>query len=168
MREIKPNDHGRWQGSTLSHLLVTRLLALRSRALTVFRRHNGLEAVYSFPELGAVETQNISGELHGIVSVLNAGRKKTLVNSFLRGWAGWWNWILAGLILAAALIPNLRGASISAAVLILIGSVSVAGWTWWMRPFPDLTWLAGWILPLVSRIGFPRRSISVGPLVQVE
>jgi hypothetical protein len=134
LRERTQTEPGRSLRAKLSHFLKSPFATWRSSEFTAFGNGHQPGAGRSFYESGATGAQNVSSELGGIIAVLNAGRRKMLVNAFLHRWTGLWNWILVGLVLAAALIPNLRFAAILAAGLILIGSACIAAWTWWMRP----------------------------------
>jgi hypothetical protein len=73
-------------------------------------------------------------ELHGLMKALVVVRRRTLANSFLRGWTGLWTWILASLIVAGAFSPKLAWAVISAGALIAIGAIAVVVWAWRARP----------------------------------
>jgi hypothetical protein len=73
-------------------------------------------------------------ELHGLIDALRVVRRRVLANTFLRGWMKEWTWILAGLIVAAALSPKLAWAVISAGILGVIGAIAVVMWTWRARP----------------------------------
>jgi hypothetical protein len=141
LRRSKPTDERvergealRWLGGSLPNLLKGALSTLRSRELAAVVRRDKPRASYSSPDLDVRERQKVCGELHEVIDFLEAGLQKTMVNSFLRSWSTWWNWILAGLILAAVVLPELRGATVSAAVLITLGGAAVVAWTWRMRP----------------------------------
>jgi hypothetical protein len=48
-------------------------------------------------------------ELHGLIDELGKVRQRILTNTFLRGSANWWTWVLVGLIVVAAVSVKLAG-----------------------------------------------------------
>ncbi len=100
---------------------------------------------------------NSSTDFHGLIDVLDAGRRRILANTFLRAWIGWWCWIFAGLIVAAAFLAKLAGAVILAGILLGAGP----------RPFTrgcgghglrSTTRPASWMPPRAYRTACRRRS----------
>ena len=56
--------------------------------------------------------QDCPAELHGMIDTLRAVRQRILTNTFLKGLTKWWTWILAALIVIAALSAKLAAAMI--------------------------------------------------------
>jgi hypothetical protein len=83
------------------------------------------------PDLG---TQKWPAELHSLIDPLTATRRRILTNTFLDGWVKVWTWILAGLLVAAAVSPKLAWAVISAGVVVVAGAIAVVILTWRARP----------------------------------
>ena len=61
-------------------------------------------------------------ELHGMIDELGKVRQRILTNTFLRGSANWWTWILVGLIVVAAVSVKLAGVMTLAAILLFAGT----------------------------------------------
>jgi hypothetical protein len=72
--------------------------------------------------------QDCPAELHGLIDVLRTVRQRILTNTFLRGLTKWWTWILASLIVIAALSAKLAGAMILAVILAVVGAVVILAW----------------------------------------
>ncbi|MGH9690212.1 MAG: hypothetical protein ACRD4C_03795 [Candidatus Acidiferrales bacterium] len=61
-------------------------------------------------------------------------RRRTLFNKFLHDWMVWLSWVLAALLVAAALIPRLKAALIFGAVTVVFGALIVVARIWWTKP----------------------------------
>jgi len=61
-------------------------------------------------------------DVRGVISAVEAVRRRILANNFLRVWIKWWSGVLIGLALFAAFSPLLTGAVMAAAVLIVVGA----------------------------------------------
>jgi hypothetical protein len=72
----------------------------------------------------------ISSDLRGLLVVLGVVQKRILANSFLHAWIHWWNWILVGLIVVAALRAELAGSLLFAAALLATAAVGILLWKW--------------------------------------
>jgi hypothetical protein len=83
------------------------------------------------PDLG---NQKWPAELHSLIDPLTMTRRRILTNTFLSGWVKVWTWILAGLMVAAAVSPKLAWAVISAGVVVVAGAIAVVISTWRARP----------------------------------
>jgi len=77
---------------------------------------------------------NSSVEFHGLMDVLDAGRRRILSNRFLRVWIGWSCWIFAGLIVGSAFLVKLTGVVIVAGVLLGAGAAAAFAWVWRNQP----------------------------------
>lgn len=107
---------------------------LAARAFGSFGWLDAKSDVPTYTQPHDADIQNVARELRGIVGVLTAGRRKLLVNNFLRVWSGLWNWILIALVIATLFVVRLSTAAFASAILILAGGVAIMGWTWWTRP----------------------------------
>lgn len=72
-------------------------------------------------------------ELHGMLDELGKVRQRILTNTFLRGSANWWTWILVGLIVVAAVSVKLAGVMTLAAILLFAGTGVLLTWIWRSR-----------------------------------
>ena len=154
---------GRAPGPTPISAFGSMLSGFRNEALG---RILDAPATNAFSKASHIGKRNISGELHGLMNALDVGLRRILVNNLLRGWASVLNWILIGLIVAAAFIPKLAGVTIAAAILTIIGCAAFAIWTWRTRPSPY-----GVACQLDSAAGFHDRTSTAlyfGESVQPE
>jgi membrane protein implicated in regulation of membrane protease activity len=71
--------------------------------------------------------------LHGLIDALGKVRQRILTNTFLRGSANWWTWILVGLIVVAAASVKLAGVITLAAILLFAGMGVLLAWIWRTR-----------------------------------
>jgi hypothetical protein len=78
--------------------------------------------------------QECPAELHGVIDVLRAVRRRILTNIFLQGSAKWWSWVLIGLIAVAAISVKMAGVLILAAILAAGGTAFILTWVWRTRP----------------------------------
>ena len=78
--------------------------------------------------------QDFPAELRGLIDVALAARERILANRFLHGWIRWSAWILAGLLVAAAISPRLAIPFISAVVGLVLAAVVIGLGTWRTRP----------------------------------
>jgi hypothetical protein len=76
------------------------------------------------------DNHKLTNDLRGLLGVLAAVQRRILANSFLRAWIRWWNWILIGLIVVAAVRTELAGSILLAAVLLATGALLVYAWEW--------------------------------------
>ena len=130
----KPAKPSQWPKTALLRTVESGLIRVRTERLRALAYRHRSDSAYSFARSGRVETQNLSVELHGVIATLDSVRKSILINSVLDGWSHWWNWNLACLVVAAALVARLRNVTLAGGVLILSGGAAVATWTWWRRP----------------------------------
>jgi hypothetical protein len=91
----------------------------------------GVSRACHAPDFG---NRNWPTELHNLIEALAVVRRRALANALLRSCTRLWTWILAGLIVAAAVSPKLAWAVISAGALVAIGAIAVFVWTWRARP----------------------------------
>jgi hypothetical protein len=80
------------------------------------------------------DPQAYSPELHGLLGSLKAIRQRILANSLLRSGAGWFVWLLLGLVAVGLVIDNFAGGALTLAVLAAVGAVALLAWTWRNRP----------------------------------
>src|SRR5204862_5812192 len=77
--------------------------------------------------------QDCPAELHGLIDTLAIVRRRILTNSFLRGLAKWWTWVLLGLIVVAAVSMQLALVSTIAGILAVAGAAFLLTWVWRTR-----------------------------------
>jgi len=81
----------------------------------------------------SVSRENTAAELHSLIDDLQIAVRRSWEESFLRGSIRWWNWILVGLIAAAAFSPKLVGIVILAVILAALAGAIVALRVWRTR-----------------------------------
>lgn len=75
-----------------------------------------------------------SPEIRGLLEALQTIRKRILANVILRSWTKWFIWLLAALILLAAVRSRLAGALLLVALVGAVGAGAILAWAWRNRP----------------------------------
>jgi hypothetical protein len=73
-------------------------------------------------------------ELQSLLDAIRVVRRKVLANTVLRSWVTWVCWVLAGMILLAAISPKLAIYTAGTGVLAAIGTVLIFVWAWRTKP----------------------------------
>jgi hypothetical protein len=77
--------------------------------------------------------QDCPAELRSLIDVLGAVRQRILTNVFLRSSSKWMAWVLAGLIVVAAISVKLAGVLALAAILVISGTAFILTRVWRTR-----------------------------------
>ncbi len=83
---------------------------------------------------GRSSTVDHASPVPDLLAAIDVVRRRTLINKFLRDWMVWLSWALAGLLVAAAVIPRLKAVLVFGAVAVALGAVIVIVRIWWTRP----------------------------------
>ena len=73
-------------------------------------------------------------DLQSLIDAIRVVRRKVLANTALRSWVTWVCWVLAGMILLAAISPKLAIYTAGAGVLAAIGTALIFVWAWRTKP----------------------------------
>jgi hypothetical protein len=77
---------------------------------------------------------NYSGDLRGLLDLIQVVGRRVLTNRFMGGWLVWISWILAGLIAGAAISRRLTGVVLGALALVMVGGLVTIFRVWSKRP----------------------------------
>ncbi|HVB58823.1 MAG TPA: hypothetical protein VNE63_20655 [Candidatus Acidoferrales bacterium] len=83
---------------------------------------------------GRSSTVDHASPVPDLLVAIDVVRRRTLINKFLRDWMVWLSWVLAGLLVAAALIPRLKAVLVIGAVAVVLGAFIAIARIWWTKP----------------------------------